>query len=89
LHVLESPSEVRRGLIYVLRNSVRHGALPAGPYLDTYSSAAFFDDWSEKIRLRILVLDDGPPAIMTATTWLLAKGWRRAGPISIYDAPAG
>jgi REP element-mobilizing transposase RayT len=85
LRVLESPTEVRRGLIYVLRNSVHHGALPGGPFIDVYSSAGVFDGWVERLPP---VIDDGPPTVVAARTWLLAKGWRRAGAISLNDAPA-
>ena len=86
LHVLGSPREVRHCLLYVLRNAVRHGASPAGPFFDVYSSAMYFDGWSEKIAVRIL--DDGDQPVMPPTTWLLTKGWRRSGPISLADTPA-
>jgi hypothetical protein len=86
LTVLDSPRRVRHCLVYVLRNSVRHGALPAGPYIDVYSSAGLFDGWAEDLETRIV--DDGPPTVVEARTWLLARGWRRAGPISLHDAPA-
>jgi REP element-mobilizing transposase RayT len=85
LHVLGSPREVRNCLVYVLRNSVRHRVLPAGPFFDVYSSAMYFDGWSEEIRVRLL--DDGPPPVMPPATWLLTTGWRRNGAISLEDAP--
>ena len=85
LRVLESPSEVRNCLVYVLRNGVRHGASPAGPVFDVYSSAMYFDGWTERPRLP--VIDDGERPTVTPRTWLLATGWRRGGAISFEDEP--
>ena len=86
LRVLESPTEVRHCLLYVLRNGVKHGVSPAGPVFDVYSSAMYFDGWTERLRLRLL--DDGERPVATARSWLLATGWRRGGPISLRDLPA-
>jgi REP element-mobilizing transposase RayT len=86
LHVLESPREVRNCLVYVLRNGVHHGASPAGPVFDAYSSAMFFDGWSEPVRLAIL--DDDERPCVPPSVWLLTTGWRRGGTISFEDTPS-
>jgi REP element-mobilizing transposase RayT len=86
LHVLSSPREVRNCLVYVLRNGVRHGVSPSGAIFDVYSSAMYFDGWSERPRVRLV--DDGERPVVPARAWLLTAGWRRAGAISIDDAPA-
>jgi REP element-mobilizing transposase RayT len=77
LRVLESPTEVRNCLNYVFHNAVKHGALPAGPFFDVFSTAAFFDGWTPKPRLPLL--EDGERPVVPATVWLLTSGWRRAG----------
>ena len=76
LHVLDSPRLVRNTLAYVLQNAVRHGALPAGPALDVYSSAGYFDGWNRRLPP---VFDDGPPPVVSPRGWLLRVGWRRWG----------
>jgi putative transposase len=82
LRVLRSPTETRNVLRYVLGNAVRHGALPEGPFFDTYSSAVYFDGWRE--RRHLPVIDDGERPIAAPRTWLLRGGWLRGGgPISL------
>jgi REP element-mobilizing transposase RayT len=85
LRVLENPTQVRNCLIYVLRNGVHHGVSPAGPFIDVYSSAMFFDQWTEKVRLRLVEDEERP--VVPATRWLLAVGWLKAGGISLEDRP--
>lgn len=71
-HIIESPLEAHRVLLYVLANGRKHGHRYAG--LDTYSSAATFIGWKEgsvPLRLR-------PPAV-PPRTWLLNEGWRWHG----------
>jgi REP element-mobilizing transposase RayT len=85
LHVLETPREVRNALVYVLRNGVRHGVSPAGPFFDVYSSAVYFDGWKQPNRTRFL--DDGDHPVVPPRSWLLTTGWRRHGPVSFDEAP--
>jgi REP element-mobilizing transposase RayT len=87
LHVLATPREVRNTLLYVLRNGVRHGASPPGPFLDLYTSGMHFDGWKERITIRFL--DDGDPPVTPARAWLLTTGWKRHGLISFDESPAG
>lgn len=84
LHVLRSPKEVRSALRYVLLNHRKHSRRPrgaSGP--DPASSGRFFDGWREKFEL---VLEPSPVA--RARSWLLSKGWRRAGGLfSLSEIP--
>jgi hypothetical protein len=89
---LSSPREVRRALVYVLANAKKHGE-PVGP-VDPLSSAPHFRRFREfaprspaecdaKLVPRF-ARSTSPPA---PSTWLLGKGWSRAGAISMHDAP--
>jgi hypothetical protein len=86
LHVLETPREVRNALLYVLRNGVRHGASPAGPFFDIFSSALYFDGWTEQTTTRFF--DDGDHPVVPARSWLLTTGWRRHGLLSFGETPS-
>jgi REP element-mobilizing transposase RayT len=85
--MLATPRQVRNALVYVLANFRKHGDARSGERLDRYSSAFALPDWwsSETIVLR-----DVPLLLPVALprTWLLAEGWRRAGPISPWARPA-
>jgi REP element-mobilizing transposase RayT len=76
--VLRTPSQVRAALVYVLMNGRKHltrfgHKLPAG-WVDPFSSAMFFDEWTVGGPLVYL-----PGPVAPAETWLLAVGYRRAG----------
>jgi REP element-mobilizing transposase RayT len=85
-----TPTEVRNALRYVLLNArhhaAEHGRTLASDWVDTYSSAPWFDGWD-----RPITLDPARPAasdpMATASTWLLSTGWRRLGLLSINDVP--
>jgi hypothetical protein len=86
---LKSPREVRDALVVVLQSGTRPGRPPR---LDEYSSAAFFDGWSpdangELERLRASLPADEPAPVAEARFWLLAKGWKRYGTISVNERP--
>jgi hypothetical protein len=84
-HALRTPTETRRGLVYVLLNFRKH--LHASPGVDPRSSGPWFDGWRRP----------GPPAVPIPTgttptlpgkTWLITIGWRRAGgAIALDDGP--
>ncbi|HKE20029.1 MAG TPA: transposase [Kofleriaceae bacterium] len=92
---LRTPTEVRRGLVYVLQNGVKHarneGRIARGEnvWIDPHSSAAFFDGWHPRCQRWIPKVDApahplhgrGPPAtpVASPSTWLLQKGWLKAG----------
>jgi REP element-mobilizing transposase RayT len=76
--VLETPTQVRAALVYVLTNTRKHLAafghkLPEG-WVDPYSSAPWFDGWTVGGPLLLMPGPVAPPG-----TWLLAVGYRRAG----------
>jgi putative transposase len=92
---LRSPTEVRRALVYVLQNGVKHardeGRIARGErvWIDPHCSAPFFDGWHPRCRQWIPARDapahplhgSGPSAmpVAPASTWLLRAGWLKAG----------
>jgi REP element-mobilizing transposase RayT len=88
---LETPTETRNALRYVLLNGNHHAAQRGAGLLwfgaDPYSSAAWFEGWHDD-RWRHEV-PDGPQPTAVARTWLLREGWQKAGgPIRFDDTPA-
>jgi hypothetical protein len=91
---LGTPMEVRNALRYVLNNA-RHHAADAGrvieaAWFDPFSSAAWFTGWREPLvastsaHARLLAM---PAPTKSASTWLLAVGWRRHGLIGVDEIP--
>jgi REP element-mobilizing transposase RayT len=82
---LATPRQVRNAIAYVLCNWRKHREASSGGRLDPYSSGFALPDWSsDSISLRAV------PAMLPVAlprTWLLAEGWRRAGPISPWARP--
>jgi REP element-mobilizing transposase RayT len=90
VRALRTPTEVRNALRYVLLNA-RHHAADSGRslargWIDTYSSAPWFDGWNQPVRIdpSVSLL---PRPTVSATTWLLTTGWRRFGLLSPDDIP--
>ena len=83
-HILRTPREVKNALNYVLKNGHHHGLpqviAPDVP-IDVFSSGMFFDGWRE-LRLEDFEVNE-PPPLAKAKTWLLRKGWRRHGLITL------
>lgn len=88
---LRTPREVRNAIRYVLTNAIHHGVAPKIrelTWIDPYSSAAWFDGWSERVvpdtpEKRELLAEPSPVA--RPTVWLLAVGWRRHGAIDFDE----
>jgi hypothetical protein len=83
-HALRTPTETRRGLVYVLLNFRKH--LRASPGIDPRSSGPWFGGW----RTRVPVSRDTVP-VVAPMTWLATVGWQRAGGLIAFDerpAPA-
>ena len=93
---LTTPRAVRNALVYVLANFRKHhpGARAA---IDPYSSAAHFQDFVEfpqamtkeatySLHIPLAPPDDTP--IASPSTWLLSKGWKRHGKLSVSERPA-
>jgi len=83
MEVIESPTQMRNVLAYVLRNDVHHGLGLGG--LDPCSSAVSFGGFRER-------QDRSRPACVSveAQTWLLRVGWKMGGSkglLSIRDLP--
>jgi REP element-mobilizing transposase RayT len=86
---LETPTQVRNALAYVLGNWRKHGEdrEVAGPprRADRYSTGPFFDGWDTGptpqvfFRKDLPFPDDGPLPIRFPKSWLLTVGWRRGG----------
>src|SRR5262249_11833480 len=96
---LKTPLEVRRALLYVLRNDRRHqphGAwsLPAW-HFDSCSSASEFDGWRESELLYVALQRErerrgskGAEATTApASGFLLRVAWRRHGLLRLDEAP--
>ena len=82
---LATPTEVRNTLLYVLQNYIRHGAqvFSVGA-TDPLSTAPSFDGWAEPHATS----DETEPWRPRPRTWLLGRGWLRAGgPLSTLEAP--
>jgi hypothetical protein len=77
----------------VLNNWRHHDTTNRGPRLydgrlDPYASGIYFRGWKER-TVDELAIPDGydPPRVCRARTWLLAEGWKRARPISVWEVP--
>jgi len=86
---LKSPLQVRNALVYVLMNAAKHCEWAPDQVtvvrdgIDPCSSARWFSGW----RRRPPAPELAPP-VCRPTTWLLARGWRRRGPIDPRERPA-
>lgn len=82
---LTSPRAVRLALIYVLRNVRKH--LRGVKGIDPCSS----ERWLETSDCRVVTIGGSSELAWRPRprTWLLRVGWRRAGPITVDDAPKG
>jgi REP-associated tyrosine transposase len=78
---LRTPTETRRGLVYVLLNFRKH--LRAAPGVDPRSSGPWFEGWRRSVPAQ-----RGPSPVEPPKTWLATVGWRRvSGPIALDDRP--
>jgi len=74
-----TPREARNALVYVFHNARHHGARVAG--VDPFSSGPWFGGWSTGVETPARA-----SPCMSASTWLLAVGWRRHGLLSVHAA---
>jgi REP element-mobilizing transposase RayT len=94
---LETPTQIRNALQYVLGNWRKHGEDRdvAGPprRTDRYSTGPYFDGWDTGpppqvfFRKDLPFPEDGPLPIRFPKSWLLRKGWKRLGLISPWHRP--
>ncbi len=80
--ILDSPSHVRNALNYIIHNGRRHGIPGLERWFDPCSSARWFDGFRDTIPDH-----RWPPALAPAETWLLNKGWRRRGLLTLVPCP--
>jgi hypothetical protein len=90
---ITNPRQMRNALSYVLNNWRRHHEHMRSPAarqacIDPYSTAIRFAGWKETARFAI---PDGYEPLSSAEpqTWLLRIGWRKHGPISVFEEPGG
>jgi len=80
---IDTPTQARNALAYVLNNWRRHreDRMP-GWRVDPYSSGVAFPGWTGREHLPGFAWPRGyePLPVCFPHTWLLARGWRRAGP---------
>ncbi|MBI2393717.1 MAG: transposase [Deltaproteobacteria bacterium] len=81
--VLATPREVHRAIAYVLCNHHKHSAQAGrrGFAVDPFSSAPVFRHFAKPSEPLAWSPGKGPPPVAPPTTWLLARGWLRLGPI--------
>jgi REP element-mobilizing transposase RayT len=80
-----NPTQARNAIAYVANNWRHHGADRYSRLrLDPYSSADAFGGWERPVRAPRPA--DALP-VARPSTWLLAHGWRRAGPIDWAEVP--
>jgi REP element-mobilizing transposase RayT len=92
---LKSPREVRTALVYVLANFRKHASKPVRRGVDPCSSGAWFHGWRGVAqrgpplagRAWPLGKEDEKVPVSPPGTWLLRKGFLRAGRISLDEAP--
>jgi REP element-mobilizing transposase RayT len=87
---LKTPREVRNAIRYVLGNARKHaaqgGEIAVPHAIDLFTSAPWFDGFREPIVVHGIATESRP--VIPADTWLLTKGWRRHGLLSIHELPA-
>jgi REP-associated tyrosine transposase len=94
LTVITSPTQARYTISYVLSNWRHHNEdqwAPAKTWLvDPFSSAISFPDWAElEDRPWMWPIREtyDPLVVRRPQSWLLAAGWKLAGPISAHEVP--
>ncbi len=83
LHILKTPTEVKKAIKYVLMNASKHFKRPE--FVDPYSSAVGFKEWSGllgELKAKALNIPSwfgkvNLVGIGEAETWLLKTGWLR------------
>jgi len=81
--VLNCPSRVKNALNYILHNGRKHGIPGLERWFDPCSSARWFDGFRDAIADT-----KWPASLVHAKTWLLSKGWRRRGLLTLVPVPA-
>ncbi len=87
--IMKTPRQTRNTLCYVIQNARRHRVKLPTDYkgIDPFSSAWYFDGWKDVAWRDDLAPPGAERPVATARTWLLEKGWRRHGLITIEEVP--
>jgi hypothetical protein len=87
---LASPTEVRRGLVYVLMNFRKHlRPTPSTPSIDPCSSAPWFNGFRARNGTAHAPASREAPPTSPPRTWLATTGWRHRGLIALTEKPGG
>jgi putative transposase len=84
---IETPTQARSELAYVLNNWLKHRAHVGKPWrIDPWSSASQFSGWSTPHGYEP---QEEPLPVVAPRSWLLREGWMRAraGPIRLDEVP--
>jgi putative transposase len=93
--VIKTPRQARRTLSYVLNNWRKHreDQEPFAKHwdMDPFSSGISFGAWKEYDNVPFMTKP--PPTyeslvVYLPKTWLLREGWRKSGPISMFEVPS-
>ena len=85
LRRLHTPTQVRNAIRYVLMNAFKHGVPGRKGIPDFFSSAEYFDGWSDCAPIEFW---EGGSPVVPPRTFNLREGWRRAGGmLSLHDRP--
>lgn len=86
VHVLRTPTETRRALVYVFGNGRKHLRASDPDWVDEASSAVWFQGWRFSVQDMRLETEESP--VLSPRGWLLREGWKQAGgPIGPGEAP--
>jgi len=90
LVVIESPTQARHALSYVLNNRRKHAEDGSGTLVDPFSTGILFAGWKELEQTGMWQIPLGyePLAIGPPRSWLLTEGWKLAGTISAREVPS-
>jgi REP-associated tyrosine transposase len=90
LVVIESPTQARHALSYVLNNWRKHGEDGSGTLVDPFSTGVLFAGWKELERAEPWRIPAGyePLVVGAPRSWLLTEGWRLRGAISAREVPS-
>ncbi len=91
LVVIRSPTQMRNVLSYVLGNWRKHGAdrgTPRAWLIDPFATGFAFDGWKEAGKTLWPATEATSRLVVKAArSWVLTKGWRLGGEVSVYDVP--
>lgn len=86
--ILRTPTQTKAAIAYVLLNSNRHDAQRRRArdrgWVDPCSSGRFFDGWRDS---NIQPRPGEAPCVASPHGWLLAKGWKLLGLLSVQQVP--